>query len=252
MSSRSADFYKLLDVGEYATQAEIKQAYFKKARENHPDLHPNDPTATKRFQEISEAFNVLKDPSTRARYDAGDQYGPATGHYEQEAHAVFREVWQEMGLGDIEKYFDGVKKDAVVAFDAAGKGDLSLVQKFATQHPGLIVSVMVPLALVLRNPGLVMTAARFGLMLPLLGACGGHFLRVSSSSSSQKSVAVAPPPSPSAFSAHSNSLPPTPTLPHTPHCFSLQIPPLSRVVGIIFLGMAGDIRCSTATVRSGE
>ncbi len=59
----------MLGVDKKATDEEIKRAYRKKAKECHPDLHPNDEEAVKRFAELNEANEVLSDPDKRARYD---------------------------------------------------------------------------------------------------------------------------------------------------------------------------------------
>ena len=55
------DFYAILGVSQDSTSDEIKKAYKKLARENHPDLNPGDTEAEKRFKEISEASSVLAD-----------------------------------------------------------------------------------------------------------------------------------------------------------------------------------------------
>ncbi len=62
------DFYQALGVSRTASQDEIQQAYRKLARKHHPDVN-NDPGAEERFKEINEAYSVLSDPGTRARYD---------------------------------------------------------------------------------------------------------------------------------------------------------------------------------------
>ncbi len=68
----NADPYESLGVTKTATAADIKKAYRKLARSNHPDLHPDDAGAEARFKVISAANELLKDPATRARYDAGE------------------------------------------------------------------------------------------------------------------------------------------------------------------------------------
>jgi molecular chaperone DnaJ len=63
------DFYKVLGVPKDATEAEIKKAYRKLAREYHPDANKGDAKAEERFKEISEANDVLSDPKRRKEYD---------------------------------------------------------------------------------------------------------------------------------------------------------------------------------------
>jgi len=74
------DYYKILGVSKNATTEEIKKAYRKLARQHHPDLNPNDPEASKLFQQLNEANEVLSDPEKRKKYD---QYGKDWKHAEQ-------------------------------------------------------------------------------------------------------------------------------------------------------------------------
>ena len=63
------DFYKVLGVAKDAKPEEIKKAYRKLARENHPDQNPGDTAAEQRFKEISEANDILSDEEKRKEYD---------------------------------------------------------------------------------------------------------------------------------------------------------------------------------------
>jgi len=63
------DYYATLGVSKDATAAEIKKAYRRLARENHPDAKPDDSRAEARFKEIGEAYSVVGDAATRREYD---------------------------------------------------------------------------------------------------------------------------------------------------------------------------------------
>jgi molecular chaperone DnaJ len=63
------DFYKVLGVAKDAKPEEIKKAYRKLARANHPDQNPGNPEAERRFKDMSEANDVLSDPAKRKEYD---------------------------------------------------------------------------------------------------------------------------------------------------------------------------------------
>src|SRR5687767_2230818 len=65
----SVDYYKALGVGEKATADEIKRAYRKLAKANHPDSTGGDKAKESRFKDISVANDVLGDPKKRALYD---------------------------------------------------------------------------------------------------------------------------------------------------------------------------------------
>lgn len=66
------DYYKILGVDKTIPQKDVKKAYLKRAKQFHPDLHPNDPKAKAKFQALNEAYEVINDPEKRRKYD---QYG---------------------------------------------------------------------------------------------------------------------------------------------------------------------------------
>ena len=67
------DYYEVLGVSKNASDDEIKRAYKKMAIKYHPDRNPDDKEAEAKFKEAAEAYDVLRDPQKRARYD---QFGP--------------------------------------------------------------------------------------------------------------------------------------------------------------------------------
>ena len=64
------DFYKILGVAKDASDADIKKAYRKLARQHHPDTNAGNTASEKKFKDISEAYSVLSDPDERQQYDA--------------------------------------------------------------------------------------------------------------------------------------------------------------------------------------
>lgn len=63
------DYYKILGVSKDIPQKDVKKAYIKRAKQFHPDLHPDDPKAKAKFQALNEAYEVLNDPEKRKKYD---------------------------------------------------------------------------------------------------------------------------------------------------------------------------------------
>jgi molecular chaperone DnaJ len=73
------DFYQVLGVPDSASEAEIKKAYRRLAKKYHPDANPDNPQASERFKEISEAHSTLSDSDKRKQYDRMRKYGAFMG-----------------------------------------------------------------------------------------------------------------------------------------------------------------------------
>lgn len=75
-----ADFYSILGINRNATADEIKKAYRKLAMQYHPDKNPGNKVAENKFKEVSEAYEVLSDPKSRATYDQFGHMGAASAN----------------------------------------------------------------------------------------------------------------------------------------------------------------------------
>ncbi|MDO5706131.1 MAG: DnaJ C-terminal domain-containing protein [Paracoccus sp. (in: a-proteobacteria)] len=108
----AGDPYAALGLTKSATEAEIKKAYRKIAKTDHPDLNP-DPKATERFKAAAAAYELLKDPEQRRRFDAGeidDQWQEKPRYtYRPHAEAAGNPYARDYGFGgdpDLSGVFD--------------------------------------------------------------------------------------------------------------------------------------------------
>ncbi len=85
----NADPYKTLDISKTATEAEIKAAYRKLAKQYHPDLHPDKKDARTKFNEIGAAYQLLSDADKRAAFDRGEV--DASGQQKQYEQYTYRD-----------------------------------------------------------------------------------------------------------------------------------------------------------------
>ena len=111
------DFYAILEIPRDATQDQIRQAYKKAALKWHPDKNPdNVEEAQKKFQDISEAFQTLKDPEKRAIYDkygeeglraggGGGGFGNTGGMRFMDPNDLFEQIFQHFGFQDMHSNF---------------------------------------------------------------------------------------------------------------------------------------------------
>lgn len=94
------DCYEVLGVGRTASEKEIKSAYRKLAKKYHPDANQNDKTAEDKFKELSEAYEILKDPEKRKLYDrfGYDAFDESGNGYES------RNAWKAQDGGAYREY----------------------------------------------------------------------------------------------------------------------------------------------------
>lgn len=99
------DYYEILSVARSASDGEIASAYRKLAIRYHPDSHPDDPDATEKFKEASEAYEVLRDPEKRARYDryghAGVEGAGSQFHSVEDIFDAFGDIFGGGIFGDL-------------------------------------------------------------------------------------------------------------------------------------------------------
>jgi len=130
MAIKFKDYYETLGVSRTASQEEIQRAYRKLARKYHPDINKA-PNAEEKFKEINEAYEVLKDPEKRSKYDqlgpewrSGQDFRPPPGwdfHYDfgQSQGGAERGFQWSSGTG-FSDFFESLLGDKVFAAPEAG------------------------------------------------------------------------------------------------------------------------------------
>ncbi len=112
-----ADPYKTLGVARDATEADIKKAYRKLAKELHPDRNKDNPKASEKFSQVTNAYDLLNDKDKRARFDRGEidgdgnpaaPFGFGGGGGRPQPGGGFRSEGYETGGADMSDIFEGL------------------------------------------------------------------------------------------------------------------------------------------------
>jgi len=107
------DFYKILGVSKSSTKKEIKKAYRKLAMKYHPDKNPDDDTASDKFKEIGEAYEILADDEKRKTYDRHGEEG-VKKMQQGGGHDPFANFFGHFGFGQQEEQREYKGSDVVV------------------------------------------------------------------------------------------------------------------------------------------
>ena len=151
------DYYKVLGVSKNAKTEQIKKAFRKIARDNHPDQHPGDKKAEQRFKEASEAHDVLSDPQKRQKYDAERAFGvsgPGGFHFQRNGGTtttfngniedLLRGMQGGEGLGDIfGGMFGGSRRSSAKMARRGGDVEGSVTLGFQEAIDGATVGVRI-------------------------------------------------------------------------------------------------------------
>ncbi|OIQ32079.1 MAG: molecular chaperone DnaJ [Alphaproteobacteria bacterium MedPE-SWcel] len=139
------DPYAALGLTKDASAEDIKKAYRKLARENHPDLNPDDPSAEARFKDAGRAYDLLKDPETRRRFDAGeiDDTGAEKaprGYYRDEARRSENPYTHSRTGSERDPFSEGFDAEDFFARFARSRGAAGMGQGsdrgWPRDHPG--------------------------------------------------------------------------------------------------------------------
>ena len=131
------DYYKILGVTKDIPQKDVKKAYLKRAKQFHPDLHPDDPKAKAKFQALSEAYDVIGDPEKRKKYD---QYGERWKEMDAMNQQGGGFNWSQQGGSPFEGFdfstFNGSGGFSSFFQDLFGGGRKTRTQGFSRQSSG--------------------------------------------------------------------------------------------------------------------
>src|SRR5688572_14358144 len=113
-----ADFFEVLEVSRTATEDEVKTAYRKLAMRWHPDKNNGSKEAEEKFKQLTEAYDVLRDPQKRAAYErygeAGLRAGGMPGFHHFDLSEALNVFMRDFGLGGIDSMFAGARQGGSV------------------------------------------------------------------------------------------------------------------------------------------
>lgn len=171
------DFYEMLGVGNDVDAAELKKAYRKLAMKYHPDRNPDDRQAEKKFKEVNEAYDILKDSQKRAAYDrfghaAFSNGGPGTGGFggtrEASGFGGFGDIFEEM-FGDFGAAGGSRRgQSAMQGSDLRYNMEISLGDAFEGRKSHIRVATLAPC------DACDSSGARAGTSPVTCSTCGGH------------------------------------------------------------------------------
>ena len=138
------DYYEILGLSKSASDSEIKSSYRKLAMKYHPDRNPGDKKAEEKFKEISESYEILKDPQKKAAYD---QFGHAAfsqggggnpgGGFSGFGTGGFSDIFEDMfGMGS-----DSRRRSASAGSDLRYDLSISLEQAFSGDQVEISLTV---------------------------------------------------------------------------------------------------------------
>ncbi|KAF8562005.1 hypothetical protein P879_09449 [Paragonimus westermani] len=135
--SHKKDYYKILGVDRSASQADIKKAYYELAKKYHPDVNKNDKNAAQKFQEVSEAYEILGDDNKRKQYNAfGSSASSGQGNFSGSQRGF--EYHSQI---DPEELFRRIFRDSEFAFREWSTGDRGFAENIFGFNPTKEVTV---------------------------------------------------------------------------------------------------------------
>lgn len=123
------DPYKVLGISRDASKEEIKKAYRAKAKQYHPDLHPNDPVAAQKMNEVNEAYDMLSNPE---KYRQQTNGGYSGGYYQGSGQSQSGSYYGGgFGAYDFDDFFGfgGYQRSANIPKPTVEPGDLSTIRQ---------------------------------------------------------------------------------------------------------------------------